>query len=856
MFSRGPVAAACRAREKCRAPVSKPALWPYAGGMLPLDLPVAEALPALTAALRAGPNAALIAPPGAGKTTLVPLVLREEPWAEGGKLLVLEPRRVAARAAARRMAELLGEPAPGGTIGLSTRLDRAVSTATRIEVVTEGLLVRRLQSDPGLEGVAGVLFDEAHERNLDTDLALALCLDLQRGLRPELRLLAMSATLDGSAFAALMGHAPTIESLGRAWPVAMEHRPRDLADPRDLPEAMAAAIRTALREHPGDVLAFLPGWGEIRRTAERLGGIEADVLPLHGELPPAEQDRALTPGPRRKVVLATSIAETSLTVPGVRIVVDGGFRRTPRLDPASGLARLVTVRISKAAAEQRAGRAGRTAPGVAIRLWSEALHRGLAPQDRPAILEEELSGLALDLAAWGAEPGDLAWLDPPPPGALAAARTLLRDLDALDAEGRISPTGRRMARLGTHPRLARMLAAAEGEGEGALAADLAALLEERDPIRGREAPSDIALRLDLLHGADHPNADRPTVQRIRRAAALHRRRLGLHGNAYPEGDPGALLAAGFPDRIAAMRGVMAGAFRLASGQGARLPATDPLAKSQLLAVADLELQGTEARIRMAAPLSRAVLEARFPGRFRREEGAAFDARANAVLARRRLRFGPLVLEEQPLPTPDPALVAAALAEAVAGRGLRDLPWTPAARQLQARLRWMRAVEGEAWPDLADATLIATVQDWLAPHLHGLSRLSELAGLNLPDLLLANLPWDRRQRLDAALPARLSLPAGRNAAIDYAGETPTLEARPQHLYGLTRLPPLAGGRIPLQVALLSPAGRPIAVTGDLAGFWRGGWLEVRKEMRGRYPKHNWPEDPASAEADPPRPGRGG
>ena len=821
------------------------------------DLPVAEALPALTAALRAGPNAVLIAPPGAGKTTLVPLVLMAEPWAAGEKLLVLEPRRVAARAAARRMADILGESAPGQTIGLATRLDRAISAATRVEVVTEGLLVRRLQSDPGLEGVCAVLFDEAHERNLDTDLALALCLDLQAALRPELRLLAMSATLDGGAFAGLLGpETPVVSSLGRAWPVAQEYRPRDLADARDLPEAMAGAIRTALRAHPGDVLAFLPGWGEIRRTAERLAGLDADILPLHGEMPPAEQDRALNPGPRRKVVLATSIAETSLTVPGVRIVVDGGFRRTPRLDPATGLARLVTVRISKAAAEQRAGRAGRTAPGVAIRLWSEALHRGLAPQDRPAILEEELSGLALDLAAWGTAPGDLAWLDPPPAGALAAARALLTDLDALDATGAITPTGRRMARLGTHPRLARMLAAADGEGEKALAADLAALLEERDPIRGREAPSDITLRLDLLHGGDHPNADRPAIQRIRRAAALHRRRLGVHGSTMPDGDPGALLAAGFPDRIAAMRGVMAGAFRLASGQGARLASTDPLAKAPLLAVADLELQGTEARIRMAAPLDRAVLEARFPARFIRDAGAAFDARTGAVLARRRLRFGPLVLEEQPLPNPDPGVVAAALAAAVADRGLRDLPWTPAARQLQARLGWLRRVEGEEWPDTGDAALAATVQDWLAPHLHGRSRLTELAGLNLPDLLLAGLPWARRQRLDAALPARLDLPAGRSAAIDYTGDTPTLESRPQYLFGLTRLPPLAEGRVPLQVALLSPAGRPIAVTGDLAGFWKGGWLEVRKEMRGRYPRHNWPEDPATAPPDPPRPPRGG
>ena len=828
---------------------------------LPLDLPVAEALPALTAALRAGPNAVLIAPPGAGKTTLVPLVLKDEPWAAGQKILVLEPRRVAARAAARRMAALLGESAPGQTIGLATRLDRAVSAATRVEVVTEGLLVRRLQSDPALEGVAAVLFDEAHERNLDTDLALALCLDLQRALRPELRLLAMSATLDGGAFAGLLGpETPLVSSLGRAWPVGLEYRPRDLADPRDLPEAMAGAIRTALRAHPGDVLAFLPGWGEIRRTQDRLSGVEADILPLHGEMPPAEQDRALNPlpgqNPRRKVVLATSIAETSLTVPGIRIVVDGGFRRTPRLDPATGLSRLVTVRISKAAAEQRAGRAGRTAPGVAIRLWSEALHRGLAPQDRPAILEEELSGLALDLAAWGTAPAALAWLDPPPAGALAAARALLTDLDALDRGGRVTATGRRMARLGTHPRLARMLVAAEAEGEKAMAADLAALLEERDPIRGREAPADITQRLDLLHGGDHPNADRPAIHRIRRAAALHRRRLGVHGATHPEGDAGPLLAAGFPDRIAARRGVMAGAFRLASGQGARLAATDPLAKSPLLAVADLELQGTEARIRMAAPLDRAVLEARFPDRFIREEGAAFDARSGAVLARRRLRFGPLVLEEQPLAQADPAVIAATLAAAIAERGLRDLPWSNAARQLQARLGWMRQVEGEAWPDVSDAALVAGVQDWLAPQLHGRSRLADLAGLNLPDLLLSGLPWAQRQRLDAALPARLPLPAGRSAAIDYTGDTPTLEARPQHLYGLGTLPGLAEERVPLQVALLSPAGRPVAVTGDLGGFWKGGWADVRKDMRGRYPRHNWPEDPATAAPDPPKPPRPG
>ncbi|MFO0162315.1 MAG: ATP-dependent helicase HrpB [Alphaproteobacteria bacterium] len=816
--------------------------------MLP-ELPVSEALPALRAALSAASNAVLIAPPGAGKTTIVPLALMEEAWAAEGRILVLEPRRVAARAAARRMASLLGEDQPGGTIGLATRLDRQFSDRTRVEVVTEGLLVRRLQTDPGLEGVAAIFFDEAHERNLDTDLALALALDLQRALRPELRLLAMSATLDGASFAGLMAEggtpAPVIESLGRAFPVEIRHRARDLRDPRDLPEAMASAIREALITHPGDVLAFLPGWGEIRRTAERLGGLNALVLPLHGELPPAEQDLALNPAPdgQRKVVLATSIAETSLTVPGVRIVVDGGYRRAPRLDAASGLSRLVTLRIGKAAAEQRAGRAGRTAPGVAIRLWTEALHRGLPQADRPEILEAELSGLALDCAAWGAEPGALAFLDAPPAGTMAAARGLLRDLDALDEAGRITETGRRMARMGTHPRLARMMLAADGSAEKALAAELAALLEERDPLRGREAPADIGLRLDLLAGGDHAAADRGAVQRIRRAASLHRRRLGIGNGVTAEGDAGALLAAGFPDRIAAKRGSMDGAFRLASGQGARIAGVDPLAKVPLLAVADLEIAGTEARIRMAAPIERAVLEARFPERLHREEGAAFDARTGAVRARRRLRFGPLVLEEAPLPQADPAAMAAALAEAVAQRGLRDLPWNDAARQTRARIGWMRQVEGDAWPNLSDEALIVSVLDWLAPHLSGLTRLQELAGLDLAQILLGLLPWETRRALDQALPARLALPTGRSAAIDYARDVPTLEARAQHLFGLPGLPLLAGGRVALQVALLSPAGRPIAITGDLAAFWAGSWAEVRKEMRGRYPKHAWPENPA-------------
>lgn len=804
-----------------------------------IELPVQEALPALREALTAGSNAVLVAPPGAGKTTLVPLALRDEPWAAAQKLLVLEPRRVAARAAARRMASLLGEQ-PGGTIGLSTRLDRAVSKDTRVEVITEGLLVRRLQSDPGLEGVAAVLFDEAHERHLDTDLGLALCLDLQRGLRPELRLLAMSATLDGGLFTKLLD-APLIESLGRAYPVRIEHVKRDVTELRDLPDAMATAIRGVMSRESGDVLAFLPGWGEIRRTAERLSGLDADVLPLHGELSPAEQDKALSVGARRRVVLATSIAETSLTVPGVRIVVDGGFRRTPRLDGATGLTRLVTVRISRAAAEQRAGRAGRTEPGVAIRLWSEAIHRGLPLQDRPEMLEAELSGLVLDCASWGADPATLPFLDPPPEGQLHAARALLRNLDALDAQGRITTMGKRMARMGTHPRLARMMCAVENEGEAALAADLAALLEERDPLRGREPPVDITLRLDVLHGHAHAESDGIAIRAIRRAAALHRRRLGVHGNEPPDGDAGALLAAGFPDRIALKRGTMDGAFRMASGQGARLSVADPLAKQTLLAVADLELKGTEARIRMAAPLARARLEERFPERFRTVEGASFDARAGAVLARKRLMFGPLILEESPLAGVDPSLMAEALAEAAADRGFRDLDWTEAAKQLRARIARMHALEGAPWPDVSDAALAATARNWLAPYCSGLTKLSELKSLDVAQMLL---PHDLRRRLDAALPARVNLPQGRSAAIDYTGEIPTLEARAQHLYGMGAMPPLAEGRMKLQVALLSPAGRPVAITADLASFWTTGWADVRKDMRGRYPKHDWPENPAA------------
>lgn len=801
--------------------------------MLPV-LPVAEALPALLDALARRPNAVLAAPPGAGKTTTVPLALMDAAWRGDGRILVLEPRRLAARAAAARMASLIGEPV-GQTVGFRTRLDSAVSDATRIEVITEGLLVRRLLGDPALDGVAAVLLDEVHERALEADLALALCLDLQRVLRPELRLLAMSATLDGARLSGLMD-APVIESAGRMFPVDVRHAARDVADVRDLPEAVARAVRAALGEHEGDILAFLPGMGEIRRAEGALAGCGALVLPLHGDLPPGQQDLALRPAAEgRRVVLATSIAETSLTVPGVRVVVDGGWRRAPRLDPATGLTRLATLRISRAAADQRAGRAGREAPGVAIRLWTPALHRGLPPYDRPAILEAELSGLVLDCAAWGTAPGDLPFPDPPPAGALAAAGALLAGLGAVDAAGRVTPQGRRMAALGAHPRLAAMMLSADGPEQAALAADLAALLEERDPLRGRDAPADLQLRLHALAGGGGGDVDRGALSRIRQQAAAYRRRLGTKGSAA--GDPGPLLAAAFPDRIAQRRGEP-GSFRLSGGGGARLPRNDRLANAPLLAVASLDLKAS-ARIRLAAPLDPAALPPSVEAQVTETVESGFDPASGAVLSRRRRRLGALVLEDRTVAA-DPEATAAALAEAV-GRRLDALPWTDAARQLQARAARLRELDPDT-PDLSDAGLAAGVGQWLAPHLLGVSRLADVSGLDLHGILRGLLGPQRAARLDRDLPTHLALPGGR-AAVDYAQPVPLASARAQAFYGLAATPSLAGGRVKLQLALLSPAGRPIAITADLAGFWRGAWADARKDMRGRYPRHDWPERPS-------------
>ncbi|MBB2191492.1 ATP-dependent helicase HrpB [Gluconacetobacter azotocaptans] len=827
---------------------------------IPADLPVAEILPALRDSLARVPGAVLVAPPGAGKTTTVPLALLDASWRGDGRIVMLEPRRLAARAAAQRMAGLLGEQA-GGLVGYRTRLESAVSERTRIEVVTEGLMVRRLLSDPTLDGVACVILDEIHERSLDADAALAFCLDLQRSLRPDLRLVAMSATMDGAALAALMD-APLIESAGRMFPVEIQHAPRDIPHLRDLPDAMARTIRAALAAHEGDILAFLPGVGEIRRTQAALAGVPAAVLPLYGEMPPAEQDRVLRPAPDagRRVILATSIAETSLTVPGVRIVVDGGFRRSPRLDPGTGLSRLETVRISRAAAAQRAGRAGREAPGVALRLWSEATGRGMAPHDRAEILDGELTGLRLDTAAWqaamGTPPEALPLPDTPPNGAFAAARTLLADLGALDAEGRITPAGQRMAALGAHPRLAAMMLAAGDPAEAALAADIAALLEERDPLRARPAPvgrgarggapptppADIALRLELIAGGDHADADRGALARIRQAAGQYRRRMGLRGDASASGNPGALLAAAFPDRIAQRRGEP-GSFRLSGGGGARLGKTDRLADAGLLAVATLQVR-MAADIRLAAPLDPDRLPDTLRARAHEQVETTLDPVTGTVMARRRLRLGALVLRDRTVAAA-PDEVADLLLRQVADRLDSALDWTPAARQFQARLALARTLPGrEDLPDLSDAALARGAADWLPPWLSGLTRLSEVAALDVLAILRGRLDHATLTWLDRTLPTSLDLPGGR-VPVDYTQPVPTASARAQTFYGLRETPRLADGRVPLQIALLSPAGRPQAITADLAGFWAGSWADMRRDMRGRYPRHDWPEQPATA-----------
>lgn len=800
-------------------------------------LPIDTVLPQLRTALAERGRAVLQAPPGAGKTTRVPLALLGEPWLGGGKIVMLEPRRIAARAAAGHMASLLGGTV-GGTVGYRIRMDRKVGPDTRIEVVTEGILTRMLQDDPALEGVGAVIFDEFHERSLNADLGLALALETAE-LRGDLRLLVMSATLDGGPVARLLDDAPVVTSEGRAWPVETRHVPPRPGEP--IEDAVARAVRDALAGETGSLLVFLPGAREIRRVQARLAGLGdgVAVAPLYGDLPAAAQDQAIRPAPAgtRKVVLATNIAETSLTIEGVRVVIDSGLARAPRFDPRTGMSRLETVTIARAAADQRRGRAGRTEPGVCWRLWARAGEGAMAPFDPPEILVADLAPLALELALWGG--GDLAWLDPPPASALAQARTLLADLGAIDADGRPTAHGKAMARLPLHPRLAHMVLRAKAEGIGGAAAELAAILEGRRP----SSETDLRASIEALH---RDRGD-PAVARLREAARDIARRFGLGPGGRPE-DAGALLALAYPDRVAKRRPGGRGSFLLANGRGAALRESDPLAGTEYLAAAETDDAGREARILAAAPLDEATLEAVLGDRIVWVETVAWDAAEQAVAARRQRRLGALVLADAALPNPDPASVAAALLEGVCRLGLDALPWRDGAAALRRRVGFARALEGEAWPDWSDAALTETLEDWLGPHLDGMRRRSDLDRLDLSQILTTALGWERQRALDALAPATIPIPSGRRAALDYADPAqPVLAVKLQEMFGQAETPRVGNGRVPVALHLLSPAGRPLQVTRDLAGFWAGSYAEVRRDMRGRYPRHPWPDDPLAAPA---------
>ena len=800
-------------------------------------LPIDAVLPALADALAKGKSAVLVAQPGAGKTTRVPLALLDAPWRNDGRIIVLEPRRLAARAAARQMARLLGEDV-GETVGYRVRMEARVSSRTRIEVVTEGVFTRMILGDPELSGIAAVLFDEFHERSLDADLGLALALDA-RALRPDLRILVMSATIDGARVAALLEGAPVIDSPGRTFPVETFYAEPDPL--QRLEDQVAAATLQALREHDGSALIFLPGQGEITRTAERLATrlpAHVDLAPLYGQLSPADQDRAIQPAPegRRKIVLATSIAETSLTIEGIRIVIDSGFRRVPVYEPATGLTTLATTRVSRAGADQRRGRAGRTAPGICIRLWNQGQTAALARFETPEILAADLSGLMLDLAAWGVcDPTTLAFLDPPPAPAWAEARALLTRLDALDVHGRLTAAGKALARLPLHPRLAHMILAGAEDGDSQSAAELAVLIGERG-LGGDD--------IDLGRRLDRFRLDRS--KRAEDVRALARRWAKLAGGASGENlSPGHHLAHAFPDRVAQSAGPR-GRFRLANGRQAQLDETHALAGAPYIVVADLTGSAGQGRIRAAASLDLPDLEALFAGHISAETSLAFDPKTNAVRARRQRRLDALRLADDTAPVTDFEKAAALLAEAALKRP-ELLPWSKEQKALRARSSFLHQSLGADWPDLSDAALAAD-PSWLAPRLVGQTRLADIDANHLGMALDTLLPWAMRQQIDTLLPSHFHAPSGSHLPIDYVAENgPALEIRVQELFGLDRHPAIANGRVPLLLVLLSPAHRPIQTTRDLPGFWRGSWKDVAKDLKGRYPRHPWPDDPIAASA---------
>ncbi len=815
-------------------------------GFIP-KLPIEAVLPQIRAALASGRSAVLTAPPGAGKTTLVPLALLDEAWARGAKIVLLEPRRLAARAAAERMANLLGERL-GETVGLRMRLLSRVSAKTRIEVVTEGVFARMILDDPALSGIAAVLFDEFHERSLDADFGLALALDAQAHLREDLRLLVMSATLDGASVATLLGEGvPRIEAQGRIFPVATIHLGRDPAE--RIEAALARAIMRALAAEPGSLLVFLPGQGEITRLAallgERINDPAIEIAPLYSGLDRAAQDRALAPAAagRRKIVLATSIAETSLTIEGVRIVIDSGLARVPRYEADRGLTRLETVRVSRAAADQRRGRAGRMEPGLCYRLWEEAATGALEAFAPPEILNTDLSGFLLDCTAWGArEPGrDLRFLDPPPQVALAEAKSLLGAIGALDADGGLTDEGRAIRSLALPPRLARMIVDARALGEAELAAEIAVIVTERG-LGGDSA--DLSLRIERFRKDRSPRAE--DARRLVRSLLKQAGAEPGAGKSDVE-NCGRHLAAAFPDRIAKARG-KAGEFLLANGRAAHVEPHDSLAREQFLAVGEIAGRAAAARILLAAPLTLEEIEEIAGAKIVTKEELSFDEARASLQARKQRRLGALVLAEQKL-SPQGPEAAIALAEGVAKYGFEKLPWTKALKQWRDRILFLRAAEGDsAWPDLSDEVLKASAMEWLAPYLEGKTSLAEISAADLDAALKALLPWELQRRLEAEAPTHFETPAGSNIALDYGAEGgPLLSVRVQELYGLAEHPSIAKGKVALTLELLSPAQRPIQITKDLPGFWRGSWAAVKMEMKGRYPRHVWPDDPKQAQA---------
>lgn len=820
-------------------------------------LPIDDVLPALQAALAEYGQAVLIAAPGAGKTTRVPLALLDAPWRGDGRILVLEPRRLAARAAAEQMARLLGEPV-GRRVGYRVRLESRVSAQTRVEVLTEGIFTRMVQDDPALEGVAAVLFDEFHERHLSSDLGLALALESRQVLREDLRIVVMSATLEAAPVARLLSQraareAATIVSEGRAFPVSTEHRP--VRDGLPLARAVAQAVRAARRAHEGDVLVFLPGIAELQRARAALEEepLDARLELLHGALTLEDQNRVLRPpddAPR--VILSTAIAESSVTLDGVRIVVDAGLAREPRYDPRSGMSQLVTVRVSQASADQRRGRAGRTAAGHCIRLWDAAQQASMPARSAPEILVADLTPLALELACAGVTDAPaLAWLDQPPAGALAQGRALLSDLGALDASGRVTAHGRAMASLGIAPRLAHLVLIGARRGMATLACEVAALLSERDILRrdAAQGDADLRTRVDALRGRAREGLDVPRAQRVRQEASALRRSLAAASDAHEDLDAlGELVALAYPDRLAQRRGGEAARYLLRNGRGATFALPQPLGRSPFLAIADLDGDPTESRIWLAAELDEAALRRVAAAAIVTRRRVDWDETTERVRASEVESLGAIVLRERPLLDVLPGDVTAALLGVVRRRGIAALPWSEADAALRARLRFAHLQFGDAFPDVSDEALLERLDAWLGPALGDARRWSDLARVALGDALLAALPWAQRERLHRIAPTHIEVPSGSRIRVDYSEATqPVLAVKLQECFGLTDTPRLAEGRVPLTMQLLSPAGRPVQVTTDLASFWRDGYFAVRKDLKGRYPRHPWPDDPIAAPA---------